>query len=90
MKGLSSMKNKPGIIAVRRADTKTGTWRQEKPVVNEKCIACGICVKYCPGQYIVLEDIASIDYEYCKGCGICGVLCPAKAIAMVEEEKEDE
>lgn len=80
------MKSKPGIYATKIADTKTGTWRQEKPLVSEKCIACGICAKYCPGQYIDIKGIAVIDYEYCKGCGICEVLCPVKAISMIEEE----
>lgn len=87
MKGLLFMKNKPGIYAKNIADTKTGTWRQEKPLVSDKCISCGICAKYCPGQYIDMEEIATIDYEYCKGCGICAVLCPVKAISMTEEEE---
>lgn len=85
MKGLLFMKDKVGVYATKISDTKTGTWRLTKPVVDEKCITCGICSKYCPGQYIEINEIATIDYDYCKGCGICEVLCPVKAISMIEE-----
>lgn len=85
MKGLLFMKDKVGIFATDVSDTKTGTWRLAKPIVNENCKVCGICSKYCPGLLIEMEDIAAIDYEYCKGCGICEVVCPFKAILMVEE-----
>lgn len=79
------MKNRVGVYATKITDTKTGSWRLEKPVVDDKCIACGICAKYCPGQFIEIKDMAIIDYDYCKGCGICADLCPAEAILMVEE-----
>lgn len=81
------MTNKIGIYATKISDTKTGTWRMDKPVVNDKCIACGICAKYCPGYFIDIEDIAVIDYDYCKGCGICETICPVDAISMVKEEE---
>jgi 2-oxoacid:acceptor oxidoreductase delta subunit (pyruvate/2-ketoisovalerate family) len=80
------VKHKAGIYAVTITDTKTGAWRLNRPVVSEKCTACGICAKFCPPQIIKIEDRAIIDYEYCKGCGICDSVCPFKAIAMVEEE----
>lgn len=85
MKGLLSMRNKIGVYATKISDTRTGTWRMERPVVSEKCVACGICTKYCPGYFIEIEDRAVIDYDYCKGCGICESLCPVKAISMIEE-----
>ncbi len=85
MKGLLSMNIKAGIYAAKIADTKTGTWRLAKPTVSDKCTACGICAKYCPGLLIAIGDIAEIDYEYCKGCGICKEVCPFDAIDMVEE-----
>lgn len=81
------MRNKAGVYANKISDTKTGSWRLEKPVISESCIACGMCAKYCPGQYIEIKEIAEIDYDYCKGCGICGSVCPVKAITMIEEEE---
>lgn len=69
---------------------KTGTWRNERPVVDkEKCIACGICWKFCPDMSIIVDEDgkADVDYEFCKGCAICAEECPVDAITMVEEEK---
>lgn len=79
----------PGIFAVRMTDTKTGAWRQQRPIVMvDKCIGCGICAKYCPAGIILNERPAHIDYDYCKGCGICATVCPKEAIQIVEEEGE--
>lgn len=66
--------------------TKTGIWSKDKPLVDKnKCIACGICTKYCPEGAIEIKNVggkkrAVIDYRYCKGCGICAEECPKKAI----------
>ncbi len=67
---------------------KTGSWRLEKPIVdNDKCVRCFLCEIYCPVNVVRVdrEKGVSIDYEYCKGCGICANVCPHDAITMVEE-----
>jgi 2-oxoacid:acceptor oxidoreductase delta subunit (pyruvate/2-ketoisovalerate family) len=70
-------------------NNKTGSWRTLKPLVlNEKCLACGTCTKFCPdGAIKIVNGKARINYDYCKGCGICALECPAKAIIMQKEEK---
>lgn len=70
-------------------DYKTGSWRDQKPVINKDlCRACGECEMVCPDNAVYVEnDTYSIDYDYCKGCGLCAYECPAKAIEMVQEEK---
>lgn len=72
---------------------KTGDWRSERPLVSDKCTACGICVRVCPDRCMELisrsgnpASIAKVDYDYCKGCGICANECPVKAIVMKREE----
>ena len=61
----------------------TGEWSQEKPNINDKCIACGQCVKFCPEGAITIKDNkAVVNLEYCKGCGLCAENCPIKAIEM--------
>ena len=65
-------------------------WRVYKPIIDhENCVACGLCISYCPEEAISRreDNKAEIDYRFCKGCGICAYECPQKAIFM---KKEDE
>ena len=43
--------------------------------INEqnRCVACGVCVKVCPKDAISIYKgcYARIDEEKCIGCGIC-------------------
>ena len=66
-------------------------WRVYKPVIDhDKCVACGLCVSYCPEQAIEPGDDGKpvIDYRFCKGCGVCANECPQKAIEMKMEETQ--
>ncbi len=65
-------------------------WRVYKPIIDhENCIACGLCIGYCPEEAITRGEDKKpiIDYRFCKGCGICANECPQKVIIM---KKEDE
>jgi electron transport complex protein RnfB len=45
------------------------------------CIACGMCVRTCPVDAIVIENnLARIDHEKCITCGLCVKKCPTNAI----------
>jgi len=51
------------------------------PVVSaKKCIACGICVKKCDFDAILMEKTAVINKEKCAGCAGCIAVCPQGAI----------
>ncbi len=53
------------------------------------CIGCGICVKRCQMEAIVIEnDKAIIDLERCIGCGLCVTTCPTTAMKLIKKEKE--
>jgi Na+-translocating ferredoxin:NAD+ oxidoreductase RNF subunit RnfB len=45
------------------------------------CIKCGVCVKNCPEQCIVIENgIPVVDAARCSGCGVCVSKCPTKVM----------
>ncbi|MDR1428999.1 MAG: RnfABCDGE type electron transport complex subunit B [Spirochaetaceae bacterium] len=51
------------------------------------CIKCGICVKNCPEQCIVIENgIPQVDYAKCTSCGTCNEKCPTKIIKILQDE----
>jgi len=49
----------------------------------EKCIGCGICIKYCPSDALILENkkIKFLE-EKCIGCGECIHSCPQKVFSI--------
>jgi pyruvate ferredoxin oxidoreductase delta subunit len=68
----------------------TGTWRFQRPVINErKCCLCGWCHIFCPtGSILEKAERFIVDLDYCKGCGVCSFICPNAAIRMVKEPTE--
>lgn len=48
---------------------------------EDSCIACGLCVPYCPMGAINMDDIATIDEDECIDCGVClrAKVCPVDA-----------
>jgi Pyruvate/2-oxoacid:ferredoxin oxidoreductase delta subunit len=53
---------------------------------NKACTGCGICMKWCPTDAIVLneEGITQRDEKACLGCGVCSRFCPEGAISLKE------
>ena len=72
-----------------RADGAWGNFLKSiattRPTVNSKCKKCGICVKSCPVEAIIIDDLknkASIKHEACIRCFCCQELCPHDAINL--------
>jgi uncharacterized protein len=54
-----------------------------KPVINDKCTACGTCVDSCPISVISLQNQkAMINLDECIACNNCLSNCPESAIGM--------
>ena len=50
-------------------------------VIDDSCIACGVCMANCPVDAISEGDIYSIDAATCTDCGACAEDCPVGAIS---------
>lgn len=52
---------------------------------QDRCVACGVCVKVCPKDAISIYKgcYAVVDEEQCIGCGICEKNCPAGVMYKV-------
>jgi ferredoxin len=56
----------------------------KRPMVTEKCVACGDCVEICPKHAIRIKDQrAFVDDSKCIRCFCCHEVCPEKAIDLV-------
>jgi len=50
-------------------------------IVDEnKCDACLTCLRICPFDVPVVDQVAKMRSEMCQACGLCAVECPAQAI----------
>jgi uncharacterized protein (DUF362 family)/Pyruvate/2-oxoacid:ferredoxin oxidoreductase delta subunit len=58
-------------------------WMVAAPRANDRCVACGICVRSCPVQAIAIKDgRARMDLETCIRCYCCHEMCPHRAIDL--------
>ncbi|NCB42405.1 MAG: DUF362 domain-containing protein [Clostridia bacterium] len=64
---------------------------QGTPKVNaNKCIACGLCVKNCAHEgVIVIDGLAVIQEDHCVGCGRCIGVCPVGAMSSKWDESNE-
>lgn len=49
-------------------------------IINDECIACGVCASECPVSCIAEGDGKfEIDADACIDCGNCASVCPVEA-----------
>lgn len=60
--------------------------RYRAEVEQDRCIACGTCVKVCPRDAIDIWKgcYAVINSDKCIGCGLCEKACPAGVMHKVD------
>lgn len=73
-----------GISAAHKTHQFLGKGRitisPEKPLVNEKCDECGICIEECPYDALSGPGRPTLEPLACTGCGICAAVCPQQAV----------
>ena len=58
--------------------------RQRKLLIEDWCVACGQCVKFCPmGAIRIVNGHAVANAEQCVLCGYCGAHCPEFCIKVI-------
>jgi len=81
---------KDSVEDIRGAALKhmTSPEMQSPPEVDmERCTLCGLCVKSCVYNAIIVdkaEHTLSIDVERCARCGLCVSTCPYRALSVPE------
>lgn len=69
-----------------------------KIIINtERCKGCGLCVRICPKQVIVISETsnsngffpAQSDNCGCTGCAMCAIMCPEAIIEVYREGPEE-
>jgi ferredoxin len=56
-------------------------------IVDDKCNACGVCVKVCPAQNITVAWAVEF-HSKCEGCLACLHLCPQNAMHHKKQRNE--
>jgi len=69
---------------IPRYDDPNETQMGEIQFAAQKCSGCGMCVKVCPADAIVLKgDQAGVDGTIdCMACGDCVAICKEDAITL--------
>lgn len=50
-----------------------------RPLADESCTHCGLCISACPVAAIPADDPAGLDNDRCIACMACASVCPTHA-----------
>lgn len=65
---------------------KTKKYSDRLKINAEKCVGCGLCVKLCPMENIVVENQIAEAGSRCTMCYRCVNHCPRQAITLLGKE----
>ncbi|MDO4545689.1 MAG: 4Fe-4S binding protein [Bacillota bacterium] len=81
-------------VVLEKTDTKGLSTTIEGSLTCDKdeCVYCGLCVKTCPCEALIVdrkEKKWEVDEEACVKCGACVEKCPKKCLSLGEEAAEE-
>jgi len=78
------MKECPRIKIIKEVDYMANV------IINkETCIGCGLCVKDCSRNAIILvNEKAAVDLDLCNECSHCVAVCPEASVSMPDYDDE--
>ncbi|MCL2530262.1 MAG: EFR1 family ferrodoxin [Coriobacteriia bacterium] len=76
------------IMAYNKAFSKDPSNKDSKYLVNETCDGCGICIKVCPTQNVLLKEDRPHWLHHCVQCLACLQWCPKRAIDYGEKTRK--
>ncbi|MBC8501091.1 MAG: 4Fe-4S binding protein [Nanoarchaeota archaeon] len=83
------------ILAYKRLGCNMNIYTNFYADVNQdKCNACGLCVKKCPVDAIIIVEenhkkYAKVDKDRCFGCGVCTRFCSTKTLVLNKRKKRN-
>lgn len=58
--------------------------------INNDCNGCGLCVKICPMNNLLLQDKRAVSQDRCTMCYRCISQCPQKAITLLGKQVQEQ
>ncbi|MDF1558281.1 MAG: FAD-dependent oxidoreductase [ANME-2 cluster archaeon] len=81
-----------GISAAHKTHQFLGkgtiTISPEKPIINDRCDECGICIGECPYDALSGPGRPALEPLACTGCSVCAAVCPQQAIDIQNYSRE--
>lgn len=62
---------------------KTRRYSDQVTIHEDKCIGCGVCVKVCPMDNLVLSGGKAVSKNRCTLCYRCFSICPKQAVTIL-------
>lgn len=81
-RGFRLLPHAVGYLCQRKFWRKDEAGKRSKLCVSKECVGCGLCVKNCPVENLILQGKRAHPLGKCVLCYRCVNLCPKRAITL--------